>query len=164
MQENKEVRMARSIEHLPECIAQIKRHEGLRLEAYRCPVGVLTIGWGHNCDASPIDRVQKVGDVISLGTAEVLLSADMALVANEIDRRLPWWRELDAPRQAVLLNMGFQLGVSGLCKFAKMLHAVEAGDWNEAGRQMLDSKWATQTRSRAAELSTQMVLGTWQEG
>ncbi|MCD8134613.1 MAG: hypothetical protein LUH01_01140 [Parabacteroides gordonii] len=25
----------------------IKEHEGLRLEAYRCPAGIYTIGYGH---------------------------------------------------------------------------------------------------------------------
>lgn len=33
----------------PEGIALIKRFEGLRLTAYRCPAGVLTIGWGSTC-------------------------------------------------------------------------------------------------------------------
>lgn len=28
-------------------IALIKKHEGLRLEAYRDPVGIITVGWGH---------------------------------------------------------------------------------------------------------------------
>ena len=30
-----------------ECIEAIKRFEGLHLEVYMCPAGVLTIGYGH---------------------------------------------------------------------------------------------------------------------
>ena len=31
----------------------IKEFEGLRLEAYRCPSGVWTIGWGHTSSVRP---------------------------------------------------------------------------------------------------------------
>ena len=30
-----------------ECLTLIKHFEGCKLAAYRCPAGVLTIGWGH---------------------------------------------------------------------------------------------------------------------
>ena len=32
------------------------RHEGLRLEPYRCTEGKLTIGVGHNLDDNPISK------------------------------------------------------------------------------------------------------------
>ena len=153
------------VEFTPEFFMQLKRHEGFDLEAYRCSLGALTIGWGHNCDAVPVQGVSKPGDVISRGTAEVLLDNDVKMVAKELDRLIPWWRGLDMPRQGVLLNMGFQMGVSGLMGFRKALARLEAGDWQEAARQMLDSKWAKkQTPSRAAELATQVILNEWQEG
>ena len=34
--------------------ALIKRFEGLRLNAYRCPAGRWTIGWGHTASATAI--------------------------------------------------------------------------------------------------------------
>lgn len=152
------------IERDARLMAQIKRHEGLELRTYRCPAGKLTIGYGHNLTDNPVWGLQK-GDKISQGTAERLLENDIYAVTRQLDEKLPWWSELDMPRQAVIVNMGFQLGVTGLCGFAKALHAVEAGDWQEAARQMLDSKWAEKdSPTRAAELAEQMLTGEWQEG
>ena len=144
--------------------AQIKRHEGLELRTYRCTAGKLTIGYGHNLTDNPVWGLQK-GDKISQGTAERLLENDIYAVTRQLDTALPWWRELDAPRQAVFVNMGFQMGVTGLCGFAKAIHAVEAGHWDEAAKQMLDSKWAEKdSPARAQELARQMRSGEWQEG
>jgi lysozyme len=162
MQENKEVRMAR-IENDEAFLDQLKRHEGLRLEAYLCPAGKLTIGWGHNCEAKPVPSVEKEGDVVSRGTAEILLYQDVKALAHELDDKLPWWRKMEEPRQAVLLNMAFNMGVPKLLGFKRFLAAAEAEDWNAAAYEMGDSKWAEQVINRSRELITQMILGAWQE-
>lgn len=49
----------------------IKEFEGLRLEAYRCPAGVPTIGWGHT-------KGVKMGQRITLAMAEDLLVEDLS--------------------------------------------------------------------------------------
>ena len=141
---------------------QLKKHEGLRLEAYLCPAGALTIGYGHNCDAWPVVGVEKVGDIISRVKAEEILIEDVAFFAGELDDRLGWWRKMEEPRQAVLLNMAFNLGVSKLMGFKRALGAMSIGDYPRAGTEMLDSNWAKQVKGRAAELARQMVLGCWE--
>lgn len=35
----------------------LKKHEGLRLKAYLCPAGVLTIGYGHTRGVRPGDKI-----------------------------------------------------------------------------------------------------------
>lgn len=143
--------------------AQLKRHEGLRMEAYLCPAGKLTIGYGHNLDAWPVEGVRKVGDVISREKAEELLVEDVFGMVDELDDALPWWREMSEPRQAVLLNMAFNMGLPKLLTFKKAIAAMYVGNWNKAAHEMLDSQWAEQVKGRAAELATQMVTGAWQE-
>lgn len=150
------------IERSERFLSQLKRHEGLELEAYICPAGFLTVGWGHNVDASPVGVVKSVGDAISMGTAEALLYDDVKLSSRELDRAYPWWRGMSEARQAVLLNMHFNMGMGKLKTFKMALAAMEAGDWSEAGRQMLASRWAGQVKGRAAELARQMVLGEWE--
>lgn len=151
------------IERDARLIDQIKRHEGLRLRAYRCPAGKLTIGWGHNLTDNPVWGLQK-GDKISQTSAERLLTDDIYAAARQLDERLTFWRTLDAPRQAVLLNMAFQLGIGGLCGFLRALHAIELSDWDGAAAHMLDSKWAREdSPNRAQELARQMQTGEWQE-
>ena len=53
-------------------IELIKSFEGLRLRAYVCPAGVLTIGWGHT-------KGVKAGMVIDLAEAERMLADDIAI-------------------------------------------------------------------------------------
>lgn len=51
-------------------IELVKRHEGLRLEAYICPAGKWTIGYGHTATA-------KTGQRITEAQAEELLRLDI---------------------------------------------------------------------------------------
>ena len=150
------------IEHDNTFLAQLERHEGLRLEAYICPAGKLTVGFGHNCEDRPVAGVEKVGDTITRSRADQLLLEDVSLLADELDSRIPWWRTMDEPRQAVVLNMAFNMGTPKLMGFKRALSAMKIGDYNRAGSEMLDSQWARQVRGRAAELARQMVLGAWE--
>jgi lysozyme len=127
-------------------IDMLIRHEGLRLKPYRCPAGKLTIGVGRNLD--------DVG--ISKEEAMRMLSHDIERVQGEMDRHLPWWTMLDVPRQVVLTNMAFNLGIHGLMKFEKFLLAVQQGEYERAAGEMLDSLWAKQVHRRAVELAALM--------
>ena len=53
----------------------IKSFEGLKLEAYRDPVGVVTIGWGHT-------KTARMGQRISRERAEELLPAAITLLGG----------------------------------------------------------------------------------
>jgi lysozyme len=84
-------------------------------------------------------------------------------VASELDKKVPWWRGFSLPRQAVLLNMAFNMGVPKFLGFKRFLAAAEVEDCNAAAYEMGDSKWAEQVVNRSRELITQMCLGAWQE-
>jgi hypothetical protein len=56
--------------------------------------------------------------------------------------KAPWWRKLSDARQQVLISIYFNLGVSGLLAFKRMLAACERGDYRRAAEEMLASKWA----------------------
>ena len=60
-------------------IELIKAHEGLRLDAYLCPAGVPTIGYGHTYNV-------KMGDRITEEQAERLLIGDLAVAEREVNR------------------------------------------------------------------------------
>lgn len=141
--------------------AQIQKSEGLRLAAYRCTAGRLTIGFGHNCDTSPVPGVSKVGDRITREQADDLLSKDLSAVVWEVRKALPWVTSLEAPRQAVLYDMAFNMGTRGLLGFRNTLRFIEAGDYKRAARNMLQSKWADDVGRRADRLADQMATGEW---
>ena len=129
----------------------ICRHEGLRQTPYICPAGKLTIGVGRNLEAVGITEEEAL----------YLFRNDLGRVRAALDKRLSWWRRLDDVRQAVLISMAFQLGPGGLLGFRRLLAALEAGQWAEAAREMLDSQWARQTPNRAAELAEMVRGGLW---
>lgn len=60
----------------------IKNFEGLRLKAYKCPAGVLTIGYGHTKNVN-------INDVITLEEANLYLLQDLKgtiFCVNEYDK------------------------------------------------------------------------------
>jgi lysozyme len=138
-------------------IEQIKRHEGLVLHAYEDSLGYLTIGYGRL-----IDRAKNGG--ISEAEAEYLLQNDVSIVLSALHRNITFFDSLCVPRQAVLVNMAFQMGIAGLLKFKKTLTLIEMGDYDGAADGMLKSLWAKQTPNRAAEMAEQMRTGKWQSG
>lgn len=56
----------------------IKKYESLRTEAYRCPAGVWTIGWGHT------EGVRE-GQTVTAAEAEALLRADVGAISAQLD-------------------------------------------------------------------------------
>lgn len=138
-------------------VDQIKRHEGLVLHAYKDSLGYLTIGYGRL-----VDKAKHGG--ISEAEAEYLLQNDVSSVLSVLHRNITFFDSLCIPRQAVLLNMAFQMGITGLLKFKKTLSLIEMGDFDGAADNMLKSLWAKQTPNRANEMAEQMRTGAWQSG
>lgn len=130
-------------------LADLVRDEGEVLHAYQDHLGFWTIGVGRLID-------KRRGGGVTHEEAMYLLRNDVAKVAAELDSKLPWWRSLSEPRQRVLLNMGFNLGVAGLLKFKNTLAAIERGDYEAAARGMLASLWARQIGARAQRLADLM--------
>lgn len=63
--------------------SKIKAWEGCRLTAYRCPSGVLTIGYGHTgSDVTP-------GKQITQEEADALFDIDINRFAREVENLLP---------------------------------------------------------------------------
>lgn len=146
---------------------QVKKSEGLRLSAYRCTSGALTIGWGHNCDASPVDGVKRVGDTITLEQAETLFERDLTNAVWQTRENLPWVLGLNPARQAVIYDMAFNMGLGdskrGLLSFNKIsLPLIKKGEYALAARNMLASRWAKRVKGRAVRLTRQLETGEWQ--
>ena len=123
------------------------------LAAYPDPGGVYTIGFGHT---GP-----DVYEGLSCTVAEAVawLAHDIAHAEHELDLNLPWWRTLNDPRQDVLVQMCFNLGIGGLLEFHHMLADCQLSDWNGAAAEMLASEWSVQVGNRAKVLSKTMLTG-----
>ena len=128
-------------------IDDLKVHEGFRAKPYRCSEGFLTIGYGLNLDAG-----------ITREEAEMLLAHRVKKVHMDLVT-LPFWHKLSEARRDVLINMAYNLGVAGLMKFKVTLGLIAEGNYTEASKQMLKSKWAKQVGGRAIWLSNKMREG-----
>ena len=140
-------------------------HEGLVLHTYRCPAGKLTIGVGHNLEAKPIAGIQE-GSAITKQRALDILAKDLADVIVEIKQRLPWVEQLNEARQAVIVDMGFNMGVGGVLKFKSFLADLQEGSFDSA--EMFRSKWAYQVGDgpgkrfdRVDRLARMIETGEW---
>ena len=126
----------------------LRRHEGIRLKPYLCTAGKQTIGVGRNLTDRGISEEE----------AELLL-------ANDIDETTlflstePYWSALCSYRKAALIDLCFCVGPAGYLAFKKLRAALEAGRHEEASAQILDSKFARQTGTRATELARIMRHG-----
>lgn len=144
--------------------AQLKDEEGYRLEAYLDTEGILTIGIGHNCANDPVPGVAKVGDAITPECCHGLFEQDITEKAiKELDRELPWWKDLDDVRQNVMLDLCFNMGIKTLLTFVNTLHAIETGNYPAAADGMRRSRWARQVGRRAIRLEQMMASGKWPE-
>lgn len=112
------------------CVQLVKTFEGLSTTAYKCPAGVLTIGYGHT-------RGVEKDQVITEKQATALLMSDLAAVGAGVERILGditvTQNEFDA-----LCSFAFNLGTGNLRK-STLLKQLKAGDRNAAAQEFL--KW-----------------------
>tara|TARA_R100000664_G_C2682682_1_gene90009 strand:+ start:40 stop:525 length:486 start_codon:yes stop_codon:yes gene_type:complete len=145
-------------------------HEGLRLQVYKDTLGIDTIGIGRNLedrgitdeelawmDIPNIDTIYEYG--ISEADAMYLAENDVQIVEEELLRAHPCVDRLDSVRQLILVDMAFNMGVPRLNKFKKMWAAIHENNFEEAAKEMLDSRWANQVKSRATKLAHAMHTG-----
>lgn len=107
----------------------IKQFESLQLEAYRCPAGIWTIGYGHTAQVHPGDRIDEP-------TAIHLLQQDLEKVEAVINRECP---DVNQHQFDALVSFTFNCGEGNLLK-STLLKCVKANPGNPNIRVEL-SKW-----------------------
>lgn len=127
------------------------RDEGCELKPYRCTAGALSLGIGRNLDANGISRDEAL----------YMLDNDIRKVTRELYDAFPWYSGLPEASQRALCNMAFNLGLPRLRGFRELLAALEAGEWEVAGREALGSLWARQVGQRAHRIADLFRQG-WQ--
>ena len=151
-------------------IEKLILHEGLKLEVYQDTLGIDTIGIGRNLEDHGISQeelndmdIPRIGHIYEYGITEAdavyLANNDVQIVEEELLNAHPCVAELDAVRQLVLVDMAFNMGVPRLRKFKKMWAAIHDEDFQTAAKEMLDSRWANQVKSRSVKLANMMHTG-----
>ena len=131
----------------------LRAHEGLKLDAYLCPAGRLTIGYGHT--GPDVTEGMKITNE----QAEEFLSLDAASAVSQCRVAFLWFGALDDLRQNVIASLVFNMGLSRLREFKKMLAAIEARRFDTAANELMMSKYASQVGRRASELAEMLKIG-----
>lgn len=131
-------------------IKQIKEHEGLVLKPYKCPVGKLTIGYGHNLEDNGLTKT----------ACEYILFEDI----EEAKRNLyaiftrDFFDSLSDNQKIALVDMMFNLGLSRFLTFKKFILAVKNKDFIKASAEIINSRAYQQNKSRFKKLSEQIKM------
>lgn len=123
-------------------IELIKRYEGLRLEAYRDPAGVWTIGYGHT---GPVrGKPLGPGVTITRAEAEQMLRQRVDYLTEKIQNKLQ--RPAQPHELAALISFSYNVGLNALFNSSlwkafqrgdRRQAALEFGKWVRAGTQIL---------------------------
>ena len=100
--------------------------EGLRLTAYKCPSGVLTIGYGHT-------KGVYEGMQITHNQAVRLLAADMAQAHGVVERHVK--KPLRPKQKDALASFVFNVGEGGLSR--SVAGHINRGDMVAAAKVMM---------------------------
>ena len=119
----------------------IKKFEGFKETAYKCPAGVWTIGYGWTHGV-------KEGDTITNEKASELVQQELAKIAKQIKATLGTevFASLTENQICALIDFVYNLGLgnfknSTLCKMIKSGQIMEAGNqferWVKSGNKVL---------------------------
>ena len=123
-------------------VKQIREDEGFESKPYQDHLGNWTFGIGFTF----------ITEEESVAVLKIRLSAILA----SLNAQLHWYADLPIEVKNIMLNMAYQLGVSGLLGFTKTMVLLKNERWVAAADEMLDSKWARQTPERANRLSDRL--------
>lgn len=112
----------------------LKKFEGCKLKAYRCPAGVCTIGYGHTSAAGAPEV--RDGMIITQADAEDILKRD--IVKYEIAVMDLVKVKLTQNQFDVLVDFAYNAGVGNL-KSSTMLKKINSGDLDAVPAELM--KW-----------------------
>ena len=135
---------------------QLKIDEGCVNSVYLDHLNLPTVGIGHLVTEWDDEYGKPVGTEVSEDRVNELFDQDVQVTIDECKLLYNNFNELPEEAQQIIANMMFNMGRPRLSRFHKMKRAVDAGDWEEAGNQMKDSRWYDQVTTRAERLVERM--------
>jgi lysozyme len=138
------------VKHFEGCLKPVRGTD--LVEAYKCPAGVWTIGWGTT--EYPSGEAVRPGDRITRGTADRHLDYELEEKAEAVRRLVKV--ALTGDQFSALVSFAYNVG-AGALEGSTLLRRLNAGDyagaaaqfgrWNRGGGRVL----AGLTRRREAE-------------
>ena len=138
--------------YLEEAVELVAQHEGFRSKPYHCTEGYLTIAYGKRVDYLQVDKE----------TGKKWLKEELKELDKRLQHTFGWFNNSPDDVKKVVIDMCYNLGVSGFSKFKKTIYLFDTGQYEEASEEMLNSKWANQVKTRA--LNDSLIIKKLKQG
>ena len=137
--------------NLKNVIDRLKINEGYRSKVYKCSLGYDTIGYGF-----------AIKDLELSEEISTKILTDLVIKKHEyLKDKLDWYSDMPIEVRGVVLEMVYQIGYSGFCKFKRAIHHFKEKEFKQASEEMLDSKWAKSDSPQRAKRLSEIV---WNHG
>jgi len=142
---------------------RLREEESVRRKMYICPAGRNTIGCGHNCDANPLPPDMQIfldrNGYITDAMIETLLDMDIGHAEADARKLFPGFDACTVNRQAAIVDLVFNLGLTRFSRFVRTIDAIRQEDWVTAAAQLRQSKWYTQVGTRGPRVVSLILTG-----
>lgn len=127
----------------------VQGHEGLSLMPYYCTAHKLSIGIGRNLEDRGISKEEAL----------YLFGNDLRLAISDLHKTFGEdMKSFPDPMVLAFIDMMFQLGMVRFGGFKKMIKYSVAGNWKEAARELMDSKYAREDCPDRAKQNRDLLL------
>lgn len=132
----------------------VKQSEGLRLTAYRCPAGKLTIGYGHTANV-------RQGQRITAKQADNLLNEDYRKAERIVESvvKVP----LNAAQKAALTSFTFNLGEANLRLLVCQSGRLNNGNYKSVEIWLPKYVFANGKKLKGLEIRREKELKLWKQ-
>ena len=141
----------------------ITRNEGVKRSPYLDAKGNVIIGVGHELSITFTQANRIYPIPLNDDEIDALLSNDLKTVEKQakgiFGESWHWLNGFNTARQAVIMDMLFNLGIGGFLEFHDFIGAVKKHSWHEASKEILDSKAARENPTRYQRNAKVMLTG-----
>lgn len=115
-----------------------KVNKNTPIYSYLDSVGQATIGWGSTYYDSILNgkKPVRMGDKISKGKADDILSANISNLAKEYSSKIPHWSKMTEKQKAGLLLLGYNAPYGPIGAYPNLTKALQGGDIRSAAQNM----------------------------
>ena len=135
-------------------LESVKKHEGYRNKVYLDTLGKRTVGVGHLCVEDFWEDDKEYEEKFLM----TILEHDLQTAIKNAKKLMEdhGCADIDEQAEEILIEMVFQLGMTGVSKFKNMWKALAELNYVGASYETLDSRWAKQTPNRAKAMAKTM--------
>ena len=135
---------------------ELERDEGCVYNIYLDHLGYRTFGIGHLVRESDPENGLQVGAMVSEDRVKEAFESDINTVLRDCNKLYSDFHYLPEEAQRVIANMMFNLGYPRYSKFKLMIKGIKDKNYDEAAKQMKQSRWYNQVTNRAERLIERM--------